>query len=107
MSDINSVHITGNIGQAPEIKYFDSGAVVCNFSVAIKEWQGKEKGEQTIWIDCRAWNKKAEFIAEYSKSGSLVMVGGRLGVDSYKAQDGTKRTKVYVNVDDIKVIDKK
>lgn len=107
MSDINSVHITGNIGQAPEIKYFESGSVVCNFSVAVNKWQGKDKGEQTIWLDCRAWGKKADFIAEYAKSGSLVMVEGRLGVDNYKTQDGTKRTKIYINVVEIKVIDKK
>ena len=106
MSDINKVCITGHIGRNPEIKSFASGHVVVNFSVAVSEWAVKEKGEITNWFDCRAWNKKAEFIGEYAESGSLVFIEGRLGVDSYKAQDGTNRTKVFINVDEIKVVKK-
>lgn len=107
MADINQVSITGNIGKAPEIKYFESGSCIVNFSVAIKEWAGQKKGEQTIWVDCKAWNKKAQFIAEYSKSGSFVALGGRLAVDNYKAQDGTNRVKTYINVEEIRIIDKR
>jgi single-strand DNA-binding protein len=107
MSDINQVCLTGHIGKNPEIKYFESGHVVVNFSVAVSEWAGQNKGEITYWFDCRAWGRKAEFIGEYAKSGSLVMINGRLAVDSYKAQDGTNRTKTYINVDEIKVVEKK
>lgn len=107
MSDINQVCISGNIGKKPEIKYFNSGNCVVNFSVAIKEWAGKEKGEQTLWIDCKAWNKKAEFIAEYAKSGSFVAVSGQLAADNYKAQDGTNRVKTYIVTHEIRIIDKK
>lgn len=67
MSDINQVFITGNIGKAPEMKYFDSGKCVCNFSVAIKEWAGQEKGERTTWIDCRAWAKKSRICRRIRK----------------------------------------
>jgi len=107
VSDINNVNLSGNLGQSPEMKYFDSGSVVVNFSVAVDEWQGKEKGSKTIWIDCRAWGQKAEFIGDYAKKGSLVMISGHLSVDNYKAQDGTNRTKTFVLVDDIKIVDKK
>lgn len=107
MSDINNVFISGNVGQNPALKFFDSGKCVCNFSVAVDEWAGQTKGTVTNWFDCRAWGKKAEYIGEYAKSGSLVMVGGRLGVDNYQAQDGTKRSKVYINVEEIKIVDKK
>ena len=107
MSDINNVFISGNVGQNPSLKFFDSGKCVCNFSVAVDEWAGQTKGTVTNWFDCRAWGKKAEYIGEYAKSGSLVMVGGRLGVDNYQAQDGTKRSKVYINVEEIKIVDKK
>lgn len=107
MSDINFVSITGNVGQNPSLKFFDSGKCVCNFSVAVDEWAGQTKGTVTNWFDCRAWGKKAEYIGEYAKSGSLVMIGGRLGVDNYQAQDGTKRSKVYINVEEIKIVDKK
>lgn len=107
MSDINVVTITGHIGNDPEIKYFDSGSVVTNFSVAIDEWQGQEKGSKTTWIDCRAWGKRAEFIAEYVKKGSLVMICGRLSVENWQAQDGTKRSKTLVIVNEIKSVEKK
>lgn len=107
MSDINSVFITGNLGQDPEIKYFESGKVVSNFNVAVNEYQGKDKDEKTNWISCRAWGKKAEFISEYAKTGSFVMIHGHLGVDEWQADDGTTKRKVFINVDEIKVVSKK
>lgn len=107
MSDINKVFITGNVGKDAEIRYFESGKVVVNFSVAVNEFAGQTKGIITHWFDCRAWGKKAEFIGEYAKSGCMVMIDGHLGVDSYQAQDGTNRTKVIINVDEIKIIGKK
>jgi single-strand DNA-binding protein len=107
MSDINRVVLTGHLGNDPEMKYFESGSVVVNFSVAIDEWQGQEKGSKTIWIDCRAWGKKAEFVGDYAKKGSLVMVDGRLSVENWTSQDGTKRSKVLVLVNDLKIVDKK
>lgn len=107
MSDINQVCITGNIGKDPDMKYFESGSRVVNFSVAISEYAGKDKGNITTWVDCRAWGNKADFIGEYAKKGSTVMINGRLAVDSYKSQDGTNRTKTYINVNEIKLIDKK
>ncbi|MCD8025170.1 MAG: single-stranded DNA-binding protein [Candidatus Gastranaerophilales bacterium] len=103
MADINSVFLSGNIGNPPEMKYFESGAVVVNFSVAVDEWRGNEKGTKTNWFDCRAWGKTAEFIGDYAKKGSLVMIGGSLTIDSFKAQDGTNRNKTVILINDIKI----
>ena len=106
MSDINSVCISGHIGKQPEMRYFESGKRVVNFSVAVNEWAGEEKGEVAHWFDCCAWDKRADFIGEYAKSGSLVLIGGRLAVDTYMAKSGTKWSRVYIKVDEIKIVGK-
>lgn len=56
---------------APEIKYLESGSCKTTFSIPLK----KKKDDEPIWLNCQAWGKLAEKIAEYPK-GSFVTVGG-------------------------------
>jgi single-strand DNA-binding protein len=32
---LNKVHLVGRAGREPEVKYFDSGKMVCNFAIAV------------------------------------------------------------------------
>lgn len=107
MSDINSIHLTGRLGQNPEMKYFESGTVVVNFSIASDEYQGQKKGTKTNWFACRAWGKTAEYIGEYAKQGSLVFIDGRLTTENYQTTEGQKREKQIIVINELKVIDKK
>lgn len=107
MGDINSIYLTGRLGQNPEMKYFESGSVVVNFSIANDEYQGQKKGIKTNWFTCRAWAKTAEYIGEYGKQGSLIFLKGHLTTESYTNTEGQKREKTIVIVDEIKIVDKK
>ena len=71
----------GRLGNDPEMKYGKSGAAYTRFSVAVnRRWKGKdgEKGEQTTWLRCTAFNALAESIAKHAAKGTLVFVQGRL-----------------------------
>lgn len=103
MSDINSIFLTGNLGKTPEIKYFESGKVLTEFSIAVSEYQGANKPEKTTWIPCKAWSHTAEFIAEYARQGSRVMIEGSLKIDRYQTQDGKNSSFAYVLVDKIEI----
>lgn len=107
MSDINGVQLSGRIGTQPEIKYFESGAVKCKISIGVNRWSAKEKKEIVTWLDCQAWGKKAEFVAEYAHSGDMVFIFGSLQKDIYTDTDGKKRAIIYVLIDEIKIMAKK
>lgn len=57
---MNSIIINGNLGREPEITMTASGKKLCNFSIA------NDKGNKEVqWIDCRAWDNKAEYLEKY------------------------------------------
>ena len=95
--------ITGNITRDPELRATTGGTQVCSFSVAVnrsyKGSDGSDK-EQVSFINCVAWGKPGEIIAQYAKKGSGILVSGRLEQRSYEAKDGSKRSTTEIVVED-------
>ena len=95
--------IMGNVTRDPELRSIASGSQVCSFSVAVnrnfKGQDGSDK-ESVSFINCTAWNKAAEIIAEYAKRGTGIMVCGRLEQRSFEGKDGTKRSTTEIVVED-------
>lgn len=75
---MNSVVVVGRVGRDAEIKYFESGKVKANFSVAVNRWDSKTKSETTDWFNVDVWDKQAEFAGEYVKKGTQLAVEGRI-----------------------------
>lgn len=86
----------GRIVNNLELRSTNNGNSVCQFTIAINEGYGDK--ERTDFIDCVAWNKRAESICKYCDKGVKVAVEGKLQTDSYE-KDGKKikTTKVLVN----------
>lgn len=100
MSSINSVVITGRLGKNPEIKYFESGASVTSFTLAVSDFANKKDGttvENTNWIPCRVWGKIGETICEYCAAGQKIGVQGSLKVESW-TKNNQIFSRTYVNV---------
>ena len=95
----------GRITKDIEIRYTQSGKAVAGFSLAISEGYGEKK--RTEYVDCVAWEKLAENLAQYQGKGSLVLVTGRLQKRSYEAQDGSKRYITEVVAQDIEFMGSK
>lgn len=82
----------GFLSADPEIKYFDSGKVVCKFSLPLK----KDKDSETVWLNCETWNQVlAEHISEKYKKGNEMTVMGYLLETEY---DNKKYIKFNVKV---------
>lgn len=90
---MNVFAFAGNITKDPEIKTTQSGKQVTSFSVAINE--GKDN---TLFINCVAWERTAELISQYCKKGDRLSGSGRLDIRQYE-KDGEKRyaTEIIVN----------
>ena len=95
----------GRITKDIEIRYTQSGKAVAGFSLAINEGYGEKK--RTEYVDCVAWEKLAENLAQYQSKGSLVLVMGRLQKRSYEAQDGSNRYVTEVVAQDIEFMGSK
>lgn len=96
---MNVLCIVGNLGQDAELKYLPSGAAILNFSVACSSGYGDKK--KTTWVRCALFGKQGEALERYLKKGSKVFVSGEFSLNEYKANDGTQKTSVELNVRDI------
>lgn len=103
----NKVILMGNLTRDVEMRTTPSGQTVANFSLAVsRSWKGQDgqTQEQTSFINCVAWGKVGEIIAQYTSKGSPLLVSGRLDQRSYDDKDGNKRQAVEVNVEDFNFI---
>lgn len=104
----NKVILMGNLTRDPETKTTTSGQTVTNFSLAVnRTWRGQDGQQQEAvsYIDCVAWGKAGEIIAQYLQKGRAVLVSGRLDQRSWEDKEtGGKRSKVEVVVEDFNFV---
>ncbi len=99
--------IVGNLTRDPELRSTSSGAQVCGFSVAVNRSYKDSSGnnqEQVSFIDCSAWGRSGEIIAQYAKKGSGILVSGRIEQRSWEDKEGQKRSRVEIVVEDFNFI---
>ncbi len=102
----NKVVLMGNLTRDPELRTTPSGQSVASFSLAVnRTWRNAdgEQQEAVDYIDCNAWGKAGEIITQYMQKGRAILVSGRLQQRSWE-QDGQKRSKVEVVVEDFNFV---
>jgi single-strand DNA-binding protein len=100
---LNSVTLVGNMTRDPELRQVADGVYVCSFGIAVQDYYKKDKAH---FIDCEAWRKTAEFVAEYFHKGSAVGVVGTLKQDKWE-QDGQQRSKIMVTAEHVRFVAKR
>lgn len=99
----NMVRLSGNLGQDPEVKYFDDGRAKATFSVAVNEKYTEkktgEKKEHTEWVNIVAWDKIAESVEKLLRKGSRVIIDGKIRSESWKDKEGNTKYKSFVLLD--------
>lgn len=104
---VNQVMLMGNLTRDPELRQTPNGQNVCSFSLALNRSYRDQSGEwqeATDYVDCVAWGPLAERVAQYLSRGRRVFVQGRLQSRSWE-QEGQKRSKVEVVVNDVTFLD--
>jgi single-strand DNA-binding protein len=79
--NFNQAILCGNMTRDPESRTLPSGQPVCSYTLAThRVWTDKagEKQEQTEFHNVVSFGKQAEFITQYVRKGSLLLVRGRL-----------------------------
>lgn len=110
---MNTVVISGRLTREAELRYTQAGMAVTNFNIAVdrnmskaKKQEAEAKGEQTAdFINCVAFNKTAEYIANYSRKGGRIAVEGRIQTGSYTNQEGQRVYTTDVIANNVEIID--
>ncbi|MCY0880729.1 MAG: single-stranded DNA-binding protein [Firmicutes bacterium] len=104
---LNRIILIGRLTRDPELRYTPQGVPVASFSLAVDRPFTNQQGQkETDFIDCVAWRKLGETVANHLTKGRLVAVEGRLQIRSYDAQDGTKRKAAEVIADSVRFLDR-
>lgn len=100
------ITIVGNLTADPELRTTGQGAQVASFTIAntarvYNKQTGQYEDVAALFMRCSAWNDLAQHCAQSLAKGMRVIAQGRLKQHSYQAQDGTNRTVVELQVDEI------
>ena len=102
---INSVTLVGRAGRDPEVRYFESGTVVANLTMAVNR---RNRDDEPDWFNLEIWGKQAQIAADYVKKGSLIGITGSFKLDSWKDRNtGEDRNKPVVRVDRLELLGSK
>ena len=103
----NKVILVGNLTRDCELRYLPSGSAVCTTGIAtnrkFKNQQGEQK-EEVCFIDITFFGRTAEIANQYLGRGKKVLVEGRLKLDQWTDQNGGKRSKHSVTVDNLQML---
>ena len=106
---LNKAQLIGNVTRAPEVKMAGTQKVATfgiatNFSWTDQTGQRKEKAE---FHNIVAWRKLAEICEQYLRKGSKVYIEGRIQTRDWEGEDGVKRYRTEITVDNLIMLDKK
>lgn len=103
MRNINRVVISGNLTRDPEWRGQQQNALALGVAVNDERKNQQTGGweEYPNFIDCVVFGNRARAIERFLSKGTKVTIEGKLRYSSWEAQDGTKRSKVEVVVDEI------
>jgi single-strand DNA-binding protein len=89
------IALVGRAGRDPEARFFDSGAVVAELTLAVRRTR-----DDTDWFNLKIWGKQAQVALDYVRKGALIGVTGSFATESWADKaTGEIRCKPLVQVD--------
>ncbi|MDU1892109.1 MAG: single-stranded DNA-binding protein [Dysgonomonas sp.] len=106
---INKVILVGNVGKDPDVKYFDNGSVVANFTLATTERgytaaNGTQIPDRTEWHNIVCWRGLAKVAEQFVRKGVQVYVEGKIRSRTYDDANGMKRYINEIYVDNLELL---
>jgi single-strand DNA-binding protein len=114
MANLNKVMLIGRLTRDPEVRTFSNGGKVAKFGFAVnnskKNAQTGQWEDDPVFIDVEAFNrgdtgKKADLVEQYLHKGHQAFIEGHLKLDQWTAQDGQKRSRLLVIVDNLQFLE--
>ena len=109
MAGVNKVILIGRLGADPEVRYFESGAVVVKFSIATSESFINKDGnkiENTEWHRVEMWDKLAKTAEQYVKKGDNVYIEGKIRYEQWQDKENNDRKTTKIKVHNMQMLSK-
>ena len=107
MANYNRVILAGNLTRDPQLSYTPSNTPICKFGLAInRRWRDQQGNtqEETCFVDCTAFARRAETLNQYMSKGQPILIEGRLQFSQWTNQEGQKRSKLEVVIDNFQFL---
>jgi single-strand DNA-binding protein len=101
---MNTITVVGNLTRDPELRYTPTGQAVVKFGIAVNRFyvnRNGERVEQTDFFNVNAWRSVAVNVAESLTTGARVLVTGRLQARNWETEDGSKRSTVEIEAEEV------
>ncbi len=110
-ANFNKVILIGNLTRDVEMRHTANNTAIAKIGLACsRRWKTPEgeQREETMFIDCEAWGKTAEFISQYFSKGRPILIEGRLKLDQWEDKETkAKRSKHVVVIESTQFVDSK
>lgn len=98
---MNKVILMGRLTRDPEMRTTQSGKSVVRFTLAVnRRFKDSSGNYPTDFINCRAWDKTAEFVARYFRKGDMMALVGSIQTSKYEHEGKTVYT-TDINADEV------
>lgn len=107
MASFNKVILLGNLTRDPETRVTANDLTICKMGLAVSRvfsTRDGERREETTFVDIDAFGRQAEVITKYLRKGSPIMIEGRLRLDQWETNDGQKRNKLCVVLENFQFV---
>lgn len=102
---MNVVILKGNLTKDPELKFSaGTGNAVTKFGIAVAR---VKKEDPADFLNCVAFGKTAEAIANYLAKGNPILINGHIQTGSYDNKEGKKVYTTDIIVDKFEFIQSK
>lgn len=107
---MNLVVLKGNVGKDPEVREFDNGGKIAQFSLATTERgyktkDGRDIPDETTWHNIVVKQPGLATVCEkYVKKGASLLVSGKISNRSYDDSNGIKRYVTEIVIDKLDIL---
>ena len=106
----NKIVLVGNLTRDIDIRFSQAGLAIAKSAIAtsrkFKSNTGEQK-EEVCFIDITFFGRSAEIAHQYLRKGSKILLEGRLSFEQWNDQNGQKRSKHSVIVENMQMLDSK
>ena len=106
MASVCTVHLIGNIGKDPEVRYSAAGKPIANASLATTSRRKKdgEMVETTEWHKLVFFDKLAEIVGQHVTKGSMIYVEGTIKYEKFINKNGVEVNTTQIVCDEMTIL---
>lgn len=109
---MNKVMLIGNVGQDPDVRYFEQDQAVAQVRFATTErgytlQNGTQVPDRTDWHNLVFYRQLAKVVERYVHKGDKLYIEGRIRYKMYDTQKGERRYVTEIHVDNMEMLSPK